>query len=165
MLPIVLEQVKSCKGKHLPPSNSFSWGLAQPAKLLGFFHCLAPMGNPWEQIATANRSVLHNHCSWNCFPVTACLCCLTLMLSLCNYQQLWAEGSAAISTKVSNYLKKTPKTKTQIKPNKPRIFLDLLNYLLLINQLIMAPYHIQRKSLTHPHGQKKGKMLLTDKKE
>jgi len=38
------------------------------------------------------------------------------MLSHCNYQQLRAEGSNAISTEVSNYLKERKKTKTDLEP-------------------------------------------------
>lgn len=114
-------------------------------------------GNPWEQAATAHRSVHLSQCSWNCFPMTACLCHSTLMLSCCNYQQLRAEGSNAILIEVSNYLYEKKKEKKDLgselfsramRTNWKLPEIQLSHYLLIINQFIMASYHIQSKSLT-----------------
>lgn len=70
-----------------------------------------------------------------------------------------AEGSNAISGEASNYLKRA----------KTRTFPDLLisrsYYLLLMNPLVMPPYHIQSESLVLILVDKEQKkMLLTGKK-
>lgn len=76
-----------------------------------------------------------------------------------------AEGSNAISPEVSNYLKRKNKITTT------RTFPDLLisrsYYLLLMNQLIMAPYHIQSKNLILllVDKEQEKKVLLIGKKE
>lgn len=105
-------------GKYFSPSNGFRshW---LTCKTPFFLTAWLLWGNPWEQVATARRSVHLSHCSWNCFPMTACLCHSTLMLSCCNYQQLRAEGSNAILIEVSNYLyEKKKKKKKDVLLNK-----------------------------------------------